>query len=171
MGVHRPESQCHPRPRPRRRCRAPECAVRGAPVPTPWGSGVFGALGAAYGTAKSGTGIAAMSVMRPELIMKSIIPVVMAGIIAIYGLVVAVLIANALSPSITLFKSFLQLGAGLSVGLSGLAAGFAIGIVGDAGVRGTAQQPRLFVGMILILIFAEVLGLYGLIVALILSTK
>lgn len=69
------------------------------------------------------------------------------------------------------FRSFLHLGAGLSVGLSGLAAGFAIGIVGDAGVRGTAQQPRLFVGMILILIFAEVLGLYGLIVALILSTK
>ena len=52
------------------------------------------AFGAAYGTAKSGVGIAAMSVMRPELIMKSIIPVVMAGIIAIYGLVVAVLIAN-----------------------------------------------------------------------------
>ncbi|XP_012587282.1 PREDICTED: V-type proton ATPase 16 kDa proteolipid subunit, partial [Condylura cristata] len=129
------------------------------------------ALGAAYGTAKSGTGIAAMSVMRPELIMKSIIPVVMAGIIAIYGLVVAVLIANSLNDGITLYRSFLQLGAGLSVGLSGLAAGFAIGIVGDAGVRGTAQQPRLFVGMILILIFAEVLGLYGLIVALILSTK
>lgn len=37
-----------------------------------------------------------MSVMRPELIMKSIIPVVMAGIIAIYGLVVAVLIASKL---------------------------------------------------------------------------
>lgn len=36
-----------------------------------------------------------MSVMRPELIMKSIIPVVMAGIIAIYGLVIAVLIAGA----------------------------------------------------------------------------
>ena len=37
---------------------------------------------------------------------------------------------------------FLHLGAGLAVGLSGLAAGFAIGVVGDAGVRGTAQQPR-----------------------------
>ena len=68
-------------------------------------------------------------------------------------------------------RSFVHLGAGLSVGLSGLAAGYAIGIVGDAGVRGTAQQPRLFVGMILILIFAEVLGLYGLIIALILATK
>jgi len=135
---------------------------------------VFSALGAAYGTAKSGTGIAAMSVMRPELIMKCIIPVVMAGIIAIYGLVVAVLVGNSLeSPEkgYTPYKGFLHLGAGLSVGLSGLAAGFAIGIVGDAGVRGTAQQPRLFVGMILILIFAEVLGLYGLIVALALTTK
>lgn len=49
--------------------------------------------------------------------------------------------------------------------------GFAIGIVGDAGVRGSAQQPRLFVGMILILIFAEVLGLYGLIVALLMNAK
>ncbi|KAB7499405.1 V-type proton ATPase proteolipid subunit [Armadillidium nasatum] len=120
---------------------------------------VFSALGAAYGTAKSGVGIAAMSVMRPELIMKCIIPVVMAGIIAIYGLVVAVLIAGKLEvPSnYSLYEGFVHLGAGLSVGLSGLAAGFAIGIVGDAGVRGTAQQPRLFVGMILILIFAEIL--------------
>jgi V-type H+-transporting ATPase proteolipid subunit len=49
--------------------------------------------------------------------------------------------------------------------------GFAIGIVGDAGVRGSAQQPKLFVGMILILIFAEVLGLYGLIVALLMNAK
>merc|ERR1711894_369573 len=134
---------------------------------------VFSAMGAAYGTAKSGTGIAAMSVMRPELIMKSIIPVVMAGIIAIYGVVVAVLISGQLgeAPKYTLYKGFVHLGAGLAVGLSGLAAGYAIGIVGDAGVRGTAQQPRLFVGMILILIFAEVLGLYGLIVAIYLFTN
>jgi len=133
---------------------------------------VFSALGAAYGTAKSGCGISAMAVMKPEAIMKSVIPVVMAGIIAIYGLVVAVLIAgNIDKDQYSLYKAFFHLGAGLAVGLSGLAAGFAIGIVGDAGVRGTAQQPRLYVGMILILIFAEVLGLYGLIVSLILTTK
>ena len=68
-------------------------------------------------------------------------------------------------------RSFLQLGAGLSVGFTGLAAGFAIGIVGDTGVRAMAQQPRFFVGMILILIFAGAPALYGLIVALLLSTK
>ena len=31
------------------------------------------------------------------------------------------------------------------MGMSSLAAGLAIGIVGDAGVRANAQQPRLFV--------------------------
>lgn len=133
---------------------------------------IFSSLGAAYGTAKSGSGIAAMAVMRPELVNQSIIPVVMAGIIAIYGLVVAAVISNNIKspPDYKLYQGFLHLGAGLSVGLSGLAAGFAIGVVGDAGVRGIAQQPRLFVGMILILIFAEVLGLYGLIIALILTS-
>ena len=87
---------------------------------------------------------------------------------------VSVLIASNLkapNEGYTAYYGFLHLASGLAVGLSGLAAGFAIGIVGDAGVRGTAQQPRLFIGMILILIFAEVLGLYGLIVALVLTTK
>ena len=68
-------------------------------------------------------------------------------------------------------RSFTLLGAGLSVGFSGMAAGFAIGIVGDAGVRALAHQPRFFAAMILILIFAAVPGLYGLIVALVLSTR
>jgi V-type H+-transporting ATPase proteolipid subunit len=49
--------------------------------------------------------------------------------------------------------------------------GLAIGVVGDAGVRAVGQQPQLYVGMILILIFGEALGLYGLIVALILSQR
>ncbi len=51
------------------------------------------------------------------------------------------------------------------------AAGLAIGIVGDAGVRANAQQDKIFVGMILILIFGEALALYGLIVSLILTSQ
>ena len=70
-----------------------------------------------------------------------------------------------------LFLGATHLAAGLSVGLCGLASGVTIGIVGDAGVRGVAQQPRLFIGMILILIFAEVLGLYGMFMGVILCTK
>lgn len=49
-------------------------------------------LGAAYGTAKSGVGISSMGVLKPELIIKSIVPVVMAGILGIYGLIVAVIL-------------------------------------------------------------------------------
>jgi len=36
-----------------------------------------------YGTAKSGVGISAMSVLRPDLMMKCVIPVIMAGIIGV----------------------------------------------------------------------------------------
>uniref|UniRef100_A0A0X3PKK6 V-type proton ATPase proteolipid subunit n=1 Tax=Schistocephalus solidus TaxID=70667 RepID=A0A0X3PKK6_SCHSO len=132
---------------------------------------IFCACGAAYGTARSSMGISCMAVRKPELIMKSLVPIVMAGIIAVYGLVVSVLIAGQVSVDYTLQQSLSHFGAGLSVGLSGLAAGYAIGVVGDAGVRAYSKEPRVFVGMILILIFAEVLGLYGLILALILTAK
>jgi V-type H+-transporting ATPase proteolipid subunit len=51
-------------------------------------------LGASYGTAKSGVGISSMAVIKPDLIMKSIIPVVMAGILGIYGMIVAVILSQ-----------------------------------------------------------------------------
>ncbi|CAO2143420.1 unnamed protein product, partial [Urochloa humidicola] len=135
---------------------------------------VFSCMGAAYGTAKSGVGVASMGVMRPELVMKSIVPVVMAGVLGIYGLIIAVIISTGINPKAKpyyLFDGYAHLSSGLACGLAGLAAGMAIGIVGDAGVRANAQQPKLFVGMILILIFAEALALYGLIVGIILSSR
>ena len=55
---------------------------------------VFANLGAAYGTAKSGLGIASMGSTRPELAMRCIIPVIMAGVLGIYGLIVAVIIGG-----------------------------------------------------------------------------
>jgi V-type H+-transporting ATPase proteolipid subunit len=135
---------------------------------------VFSCMGAAYGTAKSGVGVASMGVMRPELVMKSIVPVVMAGVLGIYGLIIAVIISTGINPKSKpyyVFDGYAHLSSGLSCGLAGLSAGMAIGIVGDAGVRANAQQPKLFVGMILILIFAEALALYGLIVGIILSSR
>jgi V-type H+-transporting ATPase proteolipid subunit len=61
----------------------------------------------------------------------------MSGIIAVYALVISVLVSGSIKPDVQypLFNSFLHLGAGLSVGLTGLAAGYAIGTVGDM-VRG-----------------------------------
>ena len=131
---------------------------------------VFANLGAAYGTAKSGVGICAMGVMKPTSIIKGVIPVIMAGILGIYGLIVAVILAQKLNgdTSIPVKKGYQYLGSGLCCGLTSFAAGIAIGIGGEAGVRALGQQEKIFVGMMLILIFAEALGLYGLIVSLIL---
>merc|ERR1719238_1514312 len=119
---------------------------------------VFACLGAAYGTAKSGVGVANMGVLHSEMIMKSIIPIIMAGVLGIYGLIVAVLLASGIKGEAygyASFSGYAGLSAGLCCGMAGLSAGIAIGIV----------------GVVLILIFAEALGLYGLIVALILSSK
>merc|ERR1719445_2293735 len=76
--------------------------------------------------------------------MRSIIPVVMAGVLGIYGLITAIIINGKIqsttAPKYPAFLGYAHLGAGL------------------------------FVGMILILIFAEALGLYGLIVGLVVAS-
>lgn len=96
----------------------------------------------------------------------------MSGIIAVYGLVVSVLIAGGLKVGdYSLYAGFIHLGAGLACGFTGLAAGYAIGYVGDSCVRAYVYESKVFVTMVLILIFAEVLGLYGLIVALIMNSR
>ena len=131
----------------------------------------FANLGAAYGTAKSGVGICAMGVMKPSVIIRGVIPVIMAGILGIYGLIVAVILGQKLGEQgeYSELKGYKHLGSGMTCGLTSLAAGIAIGVGGEAGVRALGQQDKVFVGMMLILIFAEALGLYGLIVALILT--
>jgi V-type H+-transporting ATPase 16kDa proteolipid subunit len=152
--------------------------------------------------------------------MKNVIPIVMAGVIGIYGLIVGVIIGQAVTaPSsgranvYSLFTGLAHLCAGLCCGCSGLAAGLCIGIVGDYGIRavgyrasqitlfpaastheaagyatipdqdappssghthaddisGSDDQNKLFVGMLIMLIFSEALALYGMIVALIVS--
>ena len=156
--------------------------------------------------------------------MHMVSQVVMAGVLGIYGLIIAVIIANAVhgveagrpaygmlcaphprssrtarAPALrepcahtraalllldrssarlsslacapSLSSAMAHFGGGIACGLSGLAAGLAIGIVGDSLTRASAEQTKLFVGMVLILIFAEALGLYGLIVGLILASK
>merc|ERR1719409_2159714 len=109
--------------------------------------------------------------MNPTKVMRNIIPVVMAGILSIYGLILCVILYGAMSnDKYTLYNGFAHLGAGISQGVSALASGMAIGIVGDSGVRANGQQPKLFVSMVLILVFAEAIGLFGLIVGILVGT-
>ena len=127
-------------------------------------------LGTAYGTAKSGMGIASLSVTRPHLAFKSIIPIIMAGILSIYGLIISVLLTQKIDTNFeTPYMPLKFLSAGLLCGFSNIAAGYAIGLVGEMGVKYYAINEKIFVALILILIFAEVLGLYGMIASIIVS--
>lgn len=167
-------------------------------------------FGSAWGTWKSGVSVMHTGIRHPTSVMKNIIPIVMAGVIGIYGLIVAVILAESIpTPSMnrdnaySIYTAMAHLCAGLCCGASGLAAGGCIGIVGDYGVRavgyrasnislfpstsakagyssipdsedspvdmGSEDQSKLFVSMLIMLIFSEALALYGLIVALIVS--
>jgi len=128
---------------------------------------VFANLGSSYGTAKSGVGIASLGVIDSSKVVKSMIPVIMAGILGVYGIIVAVLLNSKVKDSKAMKDGYKYLGAGLCCGLSALASGLAIGVAGDAGVRAYAQTDGIFVGMIVMLIFAEAIGLYGMIIAII----
>jgi len=168
--------------------------------------------GSAWGTWKAGVSIIHTGIRHPGSVMKNVIPVVMAGVIGIYGLIVAVILAESIPSPLdsrenqySIFTAMAHLSAGLCCGISGLVAGGCIGIVGDHGVRavgyrassislfpstaeregyatipsadegaemgGSDDQNKLFVGMLIMLIFSEALALYGLIVALIVSQK
>jgi V-type H+-transporting ATPase 16kDa proteolipid subunit len=172
------------------------------------------------GTWKSGVSIVHTGIRHPTSVMKNVIPIVMAGVIGIYGLIVGVIIAQSIvvpsndrHNSYSTYTGLAHLCAGLCTGVSGLAAGMCIGIVGDYGIRavgyrasqitlfpneresagysnipdsdgndggggggghsddlsGSDDQNKLFVGMLIMLIFSEALALYGMIIALIVS--
>eukprot|EP00549_Striatella_unipunctata_P013385 CAMPEP_0118689630 /NCGR_PEP_ID=MMETSP0800-20121206/9602_1 /TAXON_ID=210618 ORGANISM="Striatella unipunctata, Strain CCMP2910" /NCGR_SAMPLE_ID=MMETSP0800 /ASSEMBLY_ACC=CAM_ASM_000638 /LENGTH=221 /DNA_ID=CAMNT_0006587061 /DNA_START=92 /DNA_END=757 /DNA_ORIENTATION=+ len=181
--------------------------------------------GSAWGTWRAGLGLCKMGIDHPKGIIKNIVPIVMAGVLGIYGLIVSVIITQSIvTPGqdanrysvfngcahvsekrlvyvIRIDSNFLllQLAAGLCCGVSCLAAGGTIGVIGDVGVRGFGLKAtggkrvwadaslsgdgdfgpsesvnaedanRLYVGLLIMLIFAEALALYGLIVTLILS--
>lgn len=178
---------------------------------------VFSNAGSAIGTWKSGVSIVHTGIRHPSSVMKNVIPIVMAGVIGIYGLIVGVIITQNIASSqpsndrenaYSTYSGMAHLCAGLCCGISGLVAGICIGIVGDYGIRavgyrasqitlfpsaveregyatipdadddiggggggedGSADQNKLFVGMLIMLIFSEALALYGMIVALIVS--
>lgn len=149
-----------------------------------------------WGTWKSGVSLLNTGIQHPGSVMKNVIPIVMAGVIGIYGLIVAVILAgNIPAPTVgtgeniySVFTGMAHLCAGLCCGLSGLAAGGCIGIIGDYGVRsvgyrssnisvifstdkssgfdggdddgaGSGDENKLFVGMLIMLIFSEALAL------------
>uniref|UniRef100_A0A0D3AA78 Pectinesterase n=1 Tax=Brassica oleracea var. oleracea TaxID=109376 RepID=A0A0D3AA78_BRAOL len=96
----------------------------------------------------SGVGMASMGVMRPELVMKSIVPVVMAGVLHIYGFDHSCDTGINPKASLTIYLMAMPIS-----------------------LQSECTTTKALCGMILILIFTEALSLYGLIVGIILSSR
>ena len=55
---------------------------------------ILSCLGAGIGSYRTFTGISNLSLSKPTLIIKAMIPIVMSGVIAIYGLIISVIISG-----------------------------------------------------------------------------
>ena len=71
----------------------------------------------------------------------------------------------------SLFSSLMHFASGLTVGIACLSSGLAIGKVGEIGIKTLSKQPKYFTGFILILIFCEMIGLFGLIIGLMVNVS
>jgi len=81
-----------------------------------------------------------MGISYPAGVIKSIVPIVMAGVLGIYGLIVAVIIAEGIKEpndggynTYSVYNGYTHMAAGLCCGLSCLAAGGTIGQIGYTG--------------------------------------
>mmetsp|Transcript_28780 Transcript_28780/g.52617 ORF Transcript_28780/g.52617 Transcript_28780/m.52617 type:complete len:194 (-) Transcript_28780:36-617(-) len=142
-------------------------------------------VGAAWGIWLTGSSLVGAAVKAPRIRSKNLISVIFCEATAIYGVIMAIILANKVkSPDDASyyldddwdFAGFYYAGygmfsSGLSVGLTNIASGVSVGIAGSSCAIGDAQDPSLFVKVLIVEIFASALGIFGIIVGIIQSNS
>jgi V-type H+-transporting ATPase proteolipid subunit len=121
-----------------------------------------------------GTSILGAGVKAPRIRAKHIVSVVFCEAVAIYGIIMAILMRQRFdrsygqNPNPTDYLAgFMLFAAGIGAGLCNIFSGVCVGIAGSSAALGDAQNPKLFVRLIVVEIFGSALGLFGVIVGIV----
>jgi V-type H+-transporting ATPase proteolipid subunit len=139
--------------------------------------------GAALGTVPAGT-----FALRSNAGFRSFYPIMIAGVLAIYGTILAVILSNKINDDLDTTAGYKNFTAGLATGLACFASGNGLGGFIITNLEGnevtpTEGQQSLLAGsqrrvssppvptikFLMVLVFLEAIGLYGLIVGLLLA--
>jgi len=130
-------------------------------------------LGAAWGMWTVSPSLLGAAIKAPHVKTRNLIGVLLSEAVAVYGIVLAIVFTSKMNSrkypywaQRDIYSGLAVFFSGLTVGLANLSCGFCIGTTASATVLADAQNPTLFVRVLIVQIFASAGGLFGMIIAL-----